>query len=84
MPNISTAELTSRIEGFTAVAVEADWPDAYRVNRFVRGIGEDMESVDALVGFKRFPTLAFIGAKTRHRMRIPCKSSEIDTKPGEL
>ena len=22
--------------GFNAVAVEADWPDAYRVNRFVR------------------------------------------------
>src|SRR5215213_10556651 len=25
---------------FTAVAVEADWPDAYRINRFVRAIGD--------------------------------------------
>jgi erythromycin esterase-like protein len=41
---------------FTAVAVEADWPDAYRVNRFVRGAGIDDEAVDALAGFRRFPT----------------------------
>ena len=30
------AEITKRLireKGFTAVAVEADWPDAYRVNR---------------------------------------------------
>ncbi len=43
-------------KGFTAVAVEADWPDAYRVNRYVRGTGADEESVDALAGFGRFPT----------------------------
>lgn len=41
--------------GFNAVAVEADWPDAYRVNRFVRGTSNDVDSVDALSGFKRFP-----------------------------
>jgi erythromycin esterase-like protein len=28
-----------RDKGFTAVAVEADGPDAYRVNRYVRGEG---------------------------------------------
>jgi erythromycin esterase-like protein len=28
-------------KGFDAVAVEADWPDAYRVNRWVRSVGED-------------------------------------------
>src|SRR5437667_9095680 len=42
--------------GFSAVAVEADWPDAYRVNRYVRGVGEDTDAVDALAGFERFPT----------------------------
>ena len=34
------AQITERLiteKGFTAVAVEADWPDAYRVNRYVRG-----------------------------------------------
>src|SRR6516164_2134941 len=41
--------------GFSAVAVEADWPDAYRVNRFVRGAGSDIDSVEALSGFQRFP-----------------------------
>ncbi|HET9467594.1 MAG TPA: erythromycin esterase family protein, partial [Vicinamibacterales bacterium] len=42
--------------GFTAVAVEADWPDAYRVNRYVRGVGRDEDAVDALKDFGRFPT----------------------------
>ena len=41
--------------GFAAVAVEADWPDAYRINRFVRGSGNDLDSVEALSGFQRFP-----------------------------
>jgi erythromycin esterase-like protein len=41
--------------GFTAVAVEADWPDAYRVNRFVRGEGPDGDANTALSGFERFP-----------------------------
>ena len=41
--------------GFNAVAVEADWPDAYRVNRFVRNAGSDIDSVEALDGFQRFP-----------------------------
>jgi erythromycin esterase-like protein/predicted phosphoribosyltransferase len=43
-------------KGFTAVAVEADWPDAYRVNRFVRGVSADEEAVEALADFRRFPT----------------------------
>ena len=36
----SAHAITKRLiaeKGFTAVAVEADWPDAYRVNRYVRG-----------------------------------------------
>ena len=43
-------------KGFKAVAVEADWPDAYRINRFVRGAGDDAEAIDALGDFERFPT----------------------------
>ena len=52
------AEITKRLireKGFSAVAVEADWPDAYRVNRFVRGRGTDADATDALGGFRRFP-----------------------------
>ncbi len=44
-----------REKGFCAVAAEADWPDAYRVNRYVRGLGGDTTSDEALSGFERFP-----------------------------
>jgi erythromycin esterase-like protein/predicted phosphoribosyltransferase len=43
-------------KGFTALSVEADWPDAYRVNRYVRGSGSDEDAVGALSDFGRFPT----------------------------
>jgi erythromycin esterase-like protein len=43
-------------KGFTAVAVEADWPDTYRINRFVRGTGDGATAIDSLAGFRRFPT----------------------------
>ena len=52
------AQITKRLikeKGFNAVAVEADWPDAYRVNRYVRGESADREAIEALEGFKRFP-----------------------------
>lgn len=52
------AEITQRLiveNGFNAVAIEADWPDAYRVNRFVRGTGDDRTASEALNGFQRFP-----------------------------
>jgi erythromycin esterase-like protein len=42
-------------KGFAGVAVEADWPDAYRVNRYVRGARGDADAVEALRGFRRFP-----------------------------
>src|SRR5437870_5032029 len=53
------AEITRRLileKGFIGVAVEADWPDAYRVNQYVRGAGGDKTPLEALEGFKRFPT----------------------------
>jgi erythromycin esterase-like protein len=52
------ARITQRLieeKGFHAVAVEADWPDAYRVNRYVRGQGQDADAKAALAGFVRFP-----------------------------
>jgi erythromycin esterase-like protein len=42
--------------GFTVVAVEGDWPDAYRVNRYVLGMSTDRDAEAALRGFRRFPT----------------------------
>jgi erythromycin esterase-like protein len=52
------AEITKRLiveQGFNAIAVEADWPDAYRVNRYVRGVSGADDATEALEGFVRFP-----------------------------
>ena len=76
------AEITKRLireKGFRSVAVEADWPDAYRVNRYVRGRGADTDAVEALGGFKRFPqwmwrnadVLDFVGWLRAHNDLLP-------------
>ena len=52
------ADITRRLideHGFDAVMVEGDWPDVYRVNRFVRGASDDSNARDALGDFTRFP-----------------------------
>lgn len=76
------AEITKRLieeKQFTAVAVEADWPDAYRINRFVRGYPGDAEAIEGLGDFKRFPTwmwrnadvLDFVGWLRQHNDQLP-------------
>jgi erythromycin esterase-like protein len=53
------AEITKRLiaeRGVTAVAAEADWPDAYRANLFVRGESDDTDAEEALQSFRRFPS----------------------------
>ena len=50
------AELTKALiasHGFNFVAVEADWPDAYRVNRWVRLASSDLDARAALADFVR-------------------------------
>src|SRR6195256_367134 len=62
------AEITKRLiaeAGYTAVAVEADWPDAYRVNRFVRGAGDDADAEEALGDFQRFPVWMWRNTEVR-------------------
>jgi len=52
------AEVTRRLvaeRGFRGVAVEADWPAAARVNRYVQRAGEDRDADQALGDFVRFP-----------------------------
>jgi erythromycin esterase-like protein len=79
------AQMTRRLieqRGFCAVAVEAEWPDAYRVNRFVRGRSEDATAEEALRGFQRFPTwmwrntvvLDFVGWLREHDDRVGVES----------
>jgi erythromycin esterase-like protein len=52
------ARITKRLlreRGFTAVAIEGDWPDAHRVNRYICGGRSDLNAEEALRGFARFP-----------------------------
>jgi len=82
------AQITKRLireKGFNAVAVEADWPDSYRVNRYVRGGDSDAEAIDALAGFQRFPTwmwrnadvLDFVGWLRAHNDALPPVSTKV-------
>lgn len=76
------ARITARLireKGFAAVAVEADWPDAYRVNRYVRAESDDASAEQALAGFQRFPSwmwrntdvLGFIAWLRGHNDSLP-------------
>ena len=77
------ARITRRLveeKAFAAVAVEADWPDAYRVNRYVRLASDDQSAEEALGGFRRFPTWMWRNAvvvdfvewlRERNRARAP-------------
>jgi erythromycin esterase-like protein len=52
------AELTKaliRSKQFNLVSAEADWPDVYRVNRWVRHMSEEADAGAALADFVRFP-----------------------------
>jgi len=82
------AQITKRLikeKGFTAVAVEADWPDAYRINRYVRGTSSDADAVEALSGFKRFPSwmwrnadvLDFVGWLRTYNEDLPASATKV-------
>ncbi len=66
-------------KGFSAVAVEGDWPSAARVNRYVRGTGRDTSAAMALGDFERFPAwmwrntdvVQFAGWLRRHNDALP-------------
>ena len=75
------ARITRRLieeRGFNAVAIEGDWPDALRVDRYIRGRGEDRDAEESLRGFARFPTwmwrnadvLDFVGWLRAHNERL--------------
>jgi erythromycin esterase-like protein len=66
-------------KGFTQVMVEADWPDAWRANRWVRGEAEETGADAALGAFTRFPrwmwrnrdVVAFLEWMRAHNERQP-------------
>jgi len=82
------AEITKRLireKGFTAVAVEADWPDAYRVNRYVRDASHNRTAEEALRGFQRFPqwmwrnsdVVHFVDWLRNHNAALPVENPRV-------
>jgi erythromycin esterase-like protein len=80
----SRASITKQLvvqSGFRGIVVEADWPDAYRVNRYVRHEGADQSAIEALDDFKRFPTwmwrntdvVAFVEWLREHNDGLPAQ-----------
>ena len=78
------ALMTQRLiedKGFSGVAVEADWPDAYRINRYVRGEGADEDAAESLGDFARFPMWMWRNADVLDF--IGCLCAHNDTQPPE-
>lgn len=82
------AQITKRLileKGFLAVAVEADFPDANRLNHYVSCKGDDADAVEAMGGFQRFPAwmwrnadvLDFIGWLRSHNEDLPPDSPKV-------
>lgn len=82
------ARITRRLieeKGFNAVAIEGDWPDAYRVHRFVRGTGKEKTVPEALRDFTRFPSwmwrnmdvVAFVDWLRGYNDRIPRREERV-------
>lgn len=63
------AAITQRLieeQGFDAVAVEADWPDAYAINRYVCALNPEATAEAALEHFERFPTWMWANREVLH------------------
>lgn len=82
-------DLTRRLiteRGFNVIAAEADWPDCWAVNRYVKGKSGATKAIDSLSEFKRFPTwlwrnadvLSFVEWLKKHNEHI----SNYDRKVG--
>jgi len=54
------SEISKRLikeKGFSFIAVEGDWPDCYKVNKYVKGISDIYKTAkDLLHSFNRWPT----------------------------
>jgi erythromycin esterase-like protein len=75
-------DLTKRLieeRGFNVVAAEADWPDSWQINRYIKEQGNAANAVDSLNGFQRFPTwlwrnadvLSFVEWLKQYNQTIP-------------
>ncbi|HEY3374773.1 MAG TPA: erythromycin esterase family protein [Candidatus Aquicultor sp.] len=62
------AHITRRLieeKGFSFVAIEADWPSCYQINRFVKGMpGAHGTARAAIAAFNRWPTWMWANSET--------------------
>lgn len=67
-------------KGFSFIAVEGDWPDCYRVNRYVKGLASEGDNArEVLHAFERWPTWMWANKEVielaewlrRHNDRVP-------------
>lgn len=76
------ARITQRLideKDFSFVAIEGDWPDSYRVNRWVKGDAPEESAYDVLHAFARWPTwmwanwevVAFVEWLEEHNKELP-------------
>lgn len=81
-------EITQQLiekKDFMAVAIEADWPDAYKINRYIQGKGNKEDWEQAFNEFKRFPTWMwrnttlspFIKWLRNHNDQLPSPAAKI-------
>lgn len=56
-----------REKGFSLIAVEGDWPDCYRVNRYVKGFSDSgTDAREVLEAFVRWPTWMWANEEIVH------------------
>jgi erythromycin esterase-like protein len=79
------AEITQRLieeRGFDAVAVEADWPDAYAVHRYVSSPDSNATAEQALAGFERFPSWMWRNVEVLHFVEWLKAHNDAFRRPG--
>lgn len=73
-------------KGFSFIAVEGDWPDCYRINRYVKGYQDaGASAIDVLKNFRRWPTWMWANwevAALMEWMRAYNANKPVDKKVG--
>jgi erythromycin esterase len=76
-------EISKRLvneRGFSFIAVEGDWPDCYRVNRYAKGLPDSGQSAEGVLhAFERWPTWMWANREVveltewlrQHNERVP-------------
>lgn len=71
-------------KGFMAIAIEGDWPNAYRIHRYLQGQGEVITGCnEALEGFNQFPIWMWRNTVIREFLQSLRKYNDQITMPNQ-